>query len=429
MTLQPLLPLPPAGSTAIPGCVHDLGEALDRAAGAEPLYLTTVEKAGVLVDLERLQARLAELQLRVLAVADDVAEQAGARDAAAWLAHQARRDPETTRADARLASALDGERPLVREGMRSGGVSVAQARVIVRVLEDLPADLDADVVTRAEGVMVDYAADYNPSQLRRLGRHLLDVVAPEIAEQAEARRLADAEAHAETKTRLSLRPVGDGTTRLSGVLPDLDATRLRIYLEALTSPRASSGQAHRDGAASGNPDLDRLPYPRRLGHAFRSLIGLMDPAGLPRHGGLNTTLMVTMSLDQLRSDLNAAELLDSPGDQITASQARRLACGAGIIPVVLGTDSQILDLGRQARLFTTAQRKALRLRDQGCRTEGCDTPATWTEAHHLQPWANDGPTDLNNAISLCSFHHHRAHDPSYTKTRLPNGDLRFHRRT
>jgi len=429
MTLQPLLPLPPAGSTAILGCVREISEALDRGAGAQPLYLTTAEKAQVLVELERLQARLAELQLRVLAVAEDVAEQAGARDAAAWLAHQARRDGDAARADARLASAFDTSYVRLRSAVADGAVSIAQARVIVRVLEDLPADLDADVVTRAEGVMVGYAADYNPSQLRRLGRHLLDVVAPEIAEQAEARRLADAEAHAETKTRLSLRPVGDGTTRLSGVLPDLDATRLRIYLEALTSPRASSGQAHRDGAASGNPDLDRLPHPRRMGHAFRSLIGLMDPTDLPQHGGLSTTLMVTMSLDQLRAEVATAGLLDDPNSEITANQARRLACGAGIIPVVLDGDSQILDLGRQARLFTTAQRKALRLRDHGCRTEGCNTPATWTEAHHLQPWANDGPTDLNNAISLCNFHHHRAHDPDYAKTRLPNGDLRFHRRT
>ena len=289
MTLLPLPPLPPAGSAAILGCVREISEALDRAVGAEPLYLTTTEKAAALVELERLQARLAELELRVLAVADDVAEQAGARDTGAWLAHHTRRDGDAARADVRLASAFDTSYVRLRSAVAAGAVSVAQARVIVRVLEDLPtnlgtdvdsgldADVDADVLGRAEAVMVDYAADYNPSQLRRLGRHLLDVVAPEIAEQAEARRLADAEAHAETKTRLSLRPVGDGTTRLSGVLPDLDATRLRIYLEALTSPRASSGQAHRDGTASrnpGNPDLDRLPYPRRLGHAFRSLIEL-----------------------------------------------------------------------------------------------------------------------------------------------------------
>jgi hypothetical protein len=105
-----------------------------------------------------------------------------------------------------------------------------------------------------------------------------------------------------------------------------------------------------------------------------------------------------------------------------------LACTAQIVPAVLGGDSEILDLGRTRRLFSPAQRKALRLRDQRCRGEGCTIPATWTEAHHLQSWHTGGPTDLVNAILLCSHHHHRAHDDRYQIDRLPDGDLRFTRR-
>lgn len=88
----------------------------------------------------------------------------------------------------------------------------------------------------------------------------------------------------------------------------------------------------------------------------------------------------------------------------------------------------MLHLGRARRLFSPAQRLALILRDQHCRAQGCTIPGTWTEAHHQTPWHHGGPTDLANGILLCPWHHHRAHDPTYTTERLPNGDVRFRRR-
>jgi hypothetical protein len=81
-------------------------------------------------------------------------------------------------------------------------------------------------------------------------------------------------------------------------------------------------------------------------------------------------------------------------------------------------------------LFSPAQRKAMAIRDRRCRAEGCDIPAAWCEAHHAQrPWATGGRTDLAHGILLCSFHHHRAHDHRWDPSRLPNGDVRYTRRT
>jgi hypothetical protein len=137
--------------------------------------------------------------------------------------------------------------------------------------------------------------------------------------------------------------------------------------------------------------------------------------------------VVTIDQTKLTADLAEAGL--TTGTPITAGEARRLACGAGILPAVLGGRSQPLDLGRTRRLFSAAQRKALAIRDRQCRAEGCDVPAAWTEAHHLEPWSTGGKTDLDQGVLLCSFHHHRAHDPRYHLTRMPNGDLRYHRRT
>lgn len=442
MTESPDRPLAGGPLHPILAAVAAVDESITSVAEVNPTFMSPDQKATALIELARQEARLAELKLRVLAVADDLADQSGARDVAAWVADKCRVDPGPARVEARLANSLDRSHLLHSHAVRDGAASIAQAQVITHVLDDLPGDLDPDTLALAEKAMVRYAGDYAPAQLRRLGRHLLDVVAPEIAEAADARRLAEIEAEAERKVRLSLRPVGDGTTRLSGRLPDADAIRLRVYLEAFTSPRAGcdlTGDRSEDPATPGsNPDVDRLPYAARLGHAFRALIEMIDPAKLPQHGGSTTTVMVTLSLEQLQQQLAAATILDdttsmaptSGGSManLSASQARRLACNAAIIPVVLGGRSELLDLGRSARLFSTAQRRALRLRDTTCRAEGCTIPTTWTEAHHIDPWSHGGPTNLENAISLCSFHHHRVHDPGFETERVSNGDYRFIRR-
>ncbi len=403
----------------------DIDAVLKSVADSNPTFMSTDEKAGALRELARLEGRLTELRLRVLADAGDVAEQTAARDAASWLAHQTRVRFDDARADLALARSLDRDCPDLGTAVRDGDVNVSQARVILRALDALPADLPVQLRGDAERTLIGYAADFGPRPLARLGRRILDVVAPEIAEAAEARRLADLEAEARRRTRLTLRRLGDGTTRIQGVLPDAAATRLATYLEAFTNPRKA------------DPSSTRLPYPRLLGEAFTELLELIDPARLPLHGGDATTVVVTISLDALRSELGVAGILGGQvageadtGDVITASEARRLACQAHLIPAVLGGRSEMLDLGRSQRLFSPGQRKALLLKGTTCRADGCDIPATWTEAHHLLPWSFGGRTDLDNAILLCRHHHQRIHDTTrHSHQRLPNGDIRFHRRT
>ncbi|MER7556254.1 DUF222 domain-containing protein [Nocardioides sp. NPDC126508] len=392
---------------------------LGHVAEANPAFMDTGQKATTLVEIARAKAQLAELELRVIAVADDVAAESAARDVAAWLHHHTHQRPEVLRADLRLASALDRSYDLVAAAMRTGECNPAQAHVIVAALDDLPADLDPDIKTRAEETLVGYATQFDPTQLRRLGRRILDVIAPEIAEAEEVRRLAAEEAHARKKTRLSMRRLGDGATRITAVIPDAAADRLATTLEAFASPRRDDGTRTDTG--------EYLPYDRRLGLAFCQLLETLDTARLPIHGGDATTVIVTIELDQLRSEAGIAQVLG--GTPITAAEARRLACTAGILPAVLGGDSEVLDLGRKERLFTAAQRRALLLRSATCQAEGCDIPGTWAEAHHWIPWTQAGPTDLDNAALLCSHHHHRAHDPTYLHERLPNGDIRFTRRT
>ncbi len=415
----------------------DIRAVLKGVAGANPTFMSTTEKAAALRELVAAEAQLVELRLRVLADAGDLADATGAKDAAGWLAHQTRARFADARADLALAGALDRERPVLAAGMRDGAVTLAQAHVIRRALDALAAAVAAETVERAEAHLVGCAAEFGPKELGRLGRRVLDVVAPEIAEAAEAARLADLETAAAERTRMTMRRQGDGTTRISALVPDAVATRLATYLEAFANPRAQRDTTHGSETQDAGDPFTRLPYPRRMGEAFARFLEAADPTRLPVHGGDATTVIVTIPLTSLQAELATADLIgaglvpgdDLTGDRITASQARRLACTAKILPAVLDGTSLPVDLGRAKRLFTPAQRKALLIRDRTCRAEGCDTPGTWCDAHHRDPWHTGGPTDLANAVLLCPHHHHRAHDTAYRTDRLPNGDLRFHRRT
>ncbi len=117
------------------------------------------------------------------------------------------------------------------------------------------------------------------------------------------------------------------------------------------------------------------------------------------------------------------------GGRISAAEARRLACGAGIIPMVLGGKSQPLDVGRKRRFHTEAMRLAMGVRDGGCTAEGCDKPASMCHAHHDIPFSRGGHTRVKDGRLLCGHHHRRIHDPAYATSHYPNGEISFHQRT
>ncbi|MGZ4455381.1 MAG: DUF222 domain-containing protein [Nocardioides sp.] len=401
-------------------CAERVGAVLDDVAAVDPTYMRTSDKAAALLALSRAEERLHELSLRVLATADDVALEDGARSSGAWWAHHTRSGREKGAAAERLAIALTGRYGLVGDALAAARANRYQAAVIVRALDDLPEDIAPEVRRQAETHLVEQAVHFGPTELRRLGERILEVVAPDVAEGEERRRLEAQERAARRDTRLSVHVRGDGSTDIRIRVPDHVGERLKVYLEAMTSPRRVS----RDPLDPG--DVGRLPYTRRLGEAFCSLLERLPAQVLPQHGGTATTVMVTMRLDQLVSGLGATTL--GTGGRVSAADVRRLACNADLVPVVLGAASEVLDVGRAARLFTSGQRKAMAVRDRGCRADGCTIPAAWCEAHHLLPWAQGGRTDLGDGLLLCSWHHHRAHDPAYDTSRMANGDVRFARR-
>lgn len=336
-----------------------ISAALSSVDQVDPAFMSTSEKAQALLELSAVIDRVEELRIRVLAHADDVADAEGARDAAAWLAHRGRRDRGECRHRLRLAHALAAH-DTVTAGLRAGRVNLAQAEVVTRALDAPPDELTTEVRRTAEARLVEETARFAPRQLRILGRRVLEVVAPEVAEGLEQRLLEEEERRAARRAGVRSIRHGDGTWEIRIHASERAHHRLMTYLEAFTSPRRSAGTA--SGAAAGphGPTEDRRPYDQRLGSAFEAFLEAVDPQRLPLHGGDATTVMVTIDLTTLLDDLGERGGIALVGDQpVTAAHARRLACTAGIIPVVLGGRSQVLDAGRTRRLYGPAQRRAL----------------------------------------------------------------------
>ena len=160
------------------------------------------------------------------------------------------------------------------------------------------------------------------------------------------------------------------------------------------SKLASAGFEMLASAPSSLPTWD---WKHRRGLAFAQLLEHLPTEHL--HTRTAATVVVTIDHTVLTGALKTAKL--DTGETISAGEARRLACGAGILPTVLGSRSVALDLGRESRLFNEAQRIAVGLRHDTCAADGCQRPFAWCELHHREPWSRGGRTDLRDAVPLC----------------------------
>ena len=100
---------------------------------------------------------------------------------------------------------------------------------------------------------------------------------------------------------------------------------------------------------------------------------------------------------------------------------RRLACDAVLQRVVRGAAGETLALGREVRLATRSQRRALAARDRGCVVPGCGAPPEACDAHHVRHWADGGPTDTDNLALLCGTHHTAVHAGTWAVVMAADG--------
>jgi len=346
-------------------------------------------------------SQLAELEARVAAHAATVeaGERAGATSTASWWAHATRLDRPAAHRKARLAAGLAAHEP-TRAAMTAGMVLPEQAQVIIDAVEALPDLAGPDVRRRAEAHLLEQAACFDARHLRILGRRVLEVVDPTAGEAHQAALLEKEERAAAKATSFTITRDGHGKAHGKFTLPEAQAAMLEKALRAIAAPKHQR-------AVHGAGGYELRPSPERMGQAFGEYVERYPAEVLPDSGGVNATVVVTTTLETLRGGLAAAAL--DTGEEVTAGQARRLACEAGLVPAVLGTGSVVLDLGRRTRLHTAAQRLALTITQEHCQHPTCDVPAARCHVHHTLAWARGGLTDLANALLLCPFHHHLAH--------------------
>ena len=411
------------------GRLHEVLDQVTAGAGTPVWSLGEAELVETLSELQTALPRLTERILALLAHAEhtDLAThlpsgQAATSTAAWWAEHTHSSRPQAHRQLA-TALALTAHEP-TRAALAAGQISPEAARIVTDAVDALPGGptgVSAEQRDRAERHLLDEARHHDPQALRRLARHLIDVIDPDAADERLARLLAAEEARAATTTRLRIHEDGHGQCHGTFTIPTLHGTILTTALHALANPALPDPIPREDPTASGTPR--RLPTAEVLGQAFTRYLELMPAERLPTTGGVNATVVVTIPLGTLEDRLQAASLtgtstLTGTGIRLSPGLARRLACTAGLIPAVLGTDSTVLDLGRRTRLHTPKQRLAMALRQDGhCAVDGCDRPTTACDAHHLQPWSRGGPTTLDNGILICPRHHTLAHDPRYILTR------------
>ncbi|MEV6718567.1 DUF222 domain-containing protein [Lentzea sp. NPDC051208] len=346
----------------------------------------------LLDELKRKVRALHQLQFQVLEIVGTLdqqgaAETLGYKDLVEVFKHALRWDPKTSRRKLAQAKALcptvtpsgapvEPALPLAAAAMAAGELSEDHVDVVAEAMAGLPAV--------AEVHLVEYAQLHEPRSAKAFCKELayrLDQDGPEPgdAEPVQPRNVVR-------------RQWKSGRYHL---FADVDA-ETGAKLDALIDPLAK-------------PEPGDLRFaPEREGDAFCEVIDLAMCAGHDHiSGGERVQLTVTLDYDKLRAGIGTARL--DNGEQIPMHQVRKIACDAAVIPMLLGTRSQVHDVGRKTRTINAGLRRILVARDKGCTFPGCTRPPSHCEAHHVRHWSNGGETNLANLALLCRRHHDLVH--------------------
>lgn len=421
-----------------PSALPAVGQAragLDAARSVALAHVADDELGDLVVALAAVEAQAAALKGAVLMEAERrrTAASAAATGTDAWAAALTGESRETVAGGMRWTRLLEEKYSGVREAFAAGQLRARQVRTIVGAAEEAPPEATPEqlataveiLLGKATGIGTRSGRPVNDRRLRQAARRMFDPVDRDLADRHEAILLGRESRRAQRETYLELHDNGDGTYSGKFCIPELQGTLLRTGLERLTAPRR---RKRPDVGPDVGPVFDEsAPQGRGRyelhGHAFCELIDHLPTDGWSTTA--NSTVLVAIGIESLMEQVGEASAagwtwegppetgsgrLDQ-GVTVTASDVRRMACAAGIVPVVLGGDSVPLDLGRERRLFSDAQRKALATMYDTCAIEGCERSFAWTEIAHPKAWKDGGSTDLDNAVPICGWHHHRAHEP------------------
>ncbi len=290
--------------------------------------------------------------------------------------------------------------PNFEAALANGAVSAGHLDAIANTVRNLDESVSAEFLSHADGLLADagwMGVDNFQQNCRELARQLNADHHPgrdadELEHQramSRVRRWTDHDSGMR-HTHLELDPVSD-----AALWAAIDAHRRRLRGEA------------------GN---GRLAWERLQVDAV--LAALTSGSN-----GIVVEMHVLIDVATLQSGLHANSICElSDGTPLPVSVVRQMACEAEIIPILLGSNSQALDIGRGARLATEPQRQALRAMHRTCIHPDCHVPFDECRIHHITPWEHGGATDLSNLAPLCESrkHHHDVHEGGWSLTMTPD---------
>jgi hypothetical protein len=365
------------------------------------------------VDLEELGDEIAELSAHLEAanarLLDLIREfdarggwNTGFRSCAAWLSWRVGLDLGAARERVRVARAL-GTLPLLARALATAELSYAKVRALTRV---------ATPATEEQLLKVGRAG--TACHVERIVRGWRRV--DRIAEASEARRQ-------HVCRGLHVYPDEDGMYRVRGRLePEVGA----LLVQALTAAREKLNrqpcvQTFDTRATEDPPTMEQQQADALALLAETALHHGMDPGS----AGDRYQVVVHVDAPALTDPDQPGQSVLEEGTRVSAETSRRLACDASRVVMQHARDGRVVEVAVKTRTIPPALRRALQHRDRGCRFPGCGV--RFGQGHHIEHWANGGPTMLSNLVLLCRRHHRAVHEEGYRIERDSSGELRFRR--
>lgn len=248
------------------------------------------------------------------------------------------------------------------------------------------------------------AAEGVPDNYPEAEDRLVDIVEGlSVADTGKAveywRQSVDGPGEVDLETELERRglslskPIG-GMRRVDGWLTEVAGEGLETLLDAYMVPP--------------RPDDPRTARQRRHDALEDLCRDQLDHGDTPTVGGEKPHVIVLTDLDALAGIGGGCHETLS-GDIVDVETVRMLACDCSVSRIVLGPDSEVLDVGRKTRVWTPAQRRAIIARDRHCQADGCDRDYRYCDIHHTEHWADGGATTVDKGKLFCRFHHTTEH--------------------
>lgn len=312
------------------------------------------------------------------------------------------------------SSSHDGDptqTPNLTPWLRSVADAVTEGRLTLEAADAIrtglgtPDDaLTPEMLEMAAEALVTAAADLTVEKLAALAR--------ELRNGLDVDRVAQRENALRDQEYLRIVDLGTGLSRIDGILATEKAARARVLFDAATSPRLG-GPRFTDEAAQDRAE-QLIADERTTGQialdTFFQLLELgasTNPTKLLV--GRRAPVQVLVTDHDLRARRGFATI-EGQTDAVSIHTAERFICADGYLPILM-KDGQVVNLGRDSRLFTRFQKMGIATRDGTCIVPSCDRPPSWCEVHHINEWVRDrGRTDIADGVLLCKHHHLMVHN-------------------